>query len=243
MKIANFLIEIAFLKKKKEDIEKRIKATQKKQKHSKKDKDILQQKINDLTNDIEDINKQIEELQKSPSGVFEFIKKNPIYCHVYFSNLDNKSELYNTIIRAYNVFGDSTCNSTNGITGTLQNLKTNGENYKRFVIAINYLNLFVNSYVKEMATLYEKQNLSEGQFYEELFTPYYDDILHYRIKPYYDRIFNRRYMENVIKPKFIIPWKAFGKLIRNTIKRSIKMMFTHQKTHNTKAVESPATMS
>lgn len=203
----------------------------------------LKKEVEDLIEKISNIDKEITEAKKNTTGSFEFIKKNPLYCHVYYSNIEKKGELYDLVMRAYNVLGEATCNTSKGISGTLQNIKTNGENYKRFVVSVNYLNLFVNSYVKEMTQLYEKQNLSEAQFFEELWTPYFDDILHYRIKPYYDRIFNKKYMENVIKPKFIIPWKAFGNLIRKTIKKSFKMMFTHQKSHDTKMPDGPSTLT
>lgn len=152
---------------------------------------------------------------------------------------EHKKLLYEKVKQAFNTFTYDRAKFGNSnskyVKAYLKNLQINGNNFKKLALAVSYLHLFLNVYQENMTKIYEKQHISIDQFYRELWTPFYDDLMVNRIQAYYIRMgknMGKSYND------FRKWYKALGKLLNKTIKDTYKAFFTGSGAGQPKKTES-----
>ncbi len=160
----------------------------------------------------------------------EFIQKRPIFTYIYFSGTipeKDKAGLYGSVMKAYTLFCDCTLH-VNSIRITedqrtrILNLQSNGSNYKQFVNVIGYLHMFLNVYKKEIALGYKKQNITEKEFFMEMWTPFKNDFVDNRLVPTAKSTFA---LASHFK-QFMLQWEVLGKHIKEKTTAIYKAFFT-----------------
>lgn len=157
---------------------------------------------------------------------FDFIKKNPIFAHIYFSRKvpeGRKSVLYAKVMYAYKLMGS--CQPDTELPQRLANLQQNATAFKQFITNIAYLHLFINVYQSDLTNMYEQQNISVKGFWKALFVPYMTDLVVNRVGNYAKRVFGSTAMNSSYK-KFGVWYKQLGKDINRTIRTVFKAFFT-----------------
>ncbi len=166
----------------------------------------------------------IDQNYKLSPDFFDFIKKRPIFAHVYFtdeSNLksySNYESFYNKIMSIYDRFYTNCGRSSDNYT---HNLMTNAIAYKQLIGAIFVFDLYVNKYRIPLMRNYQDQYFEFRYFFEKLWKPYYNDFVVNRIGTYYKKTFNRQTWDKSYK-KFLVKWRQLGVLIKNTMKSITK---------------------
>lgn len=190
----------------------------------------------------------------------EIFKKCPVFCHIYFSEIPgmDKAALYGRVMSAYNKLmemdsGFDPNNAQGGGGGTfgvqvggasgktdvafeakMNNLTVNGTNLKRTVNGINILHLYLNQYRLEINKNYEKQYLSDTQFFKELVTPVFHEFVVNRVfiawyeNVWRDSLFGPPFPTKnyeAFKPKY----KWLEKLMEQMVKTTWKRLFTSSK--------------
>jgi hypothetical protein len=174
---------------------------------------------------------------------FEYIKKRPIFTHIYFSKaVSNKAELYDQVMEAYKLLAECTTGGAratfdaNSMKTRVANLQKNAYVLKRFITTVSFLHLFINVYQHNMTLMYEKQIMSDKRFFRELWLPFVDDIVKNRIGNYFKRTFSSQGMGGSYK-KFNIWYKQLGKDLNRMIKATFKAFFTSTPVEKPKETE------
>jgi hypothetical protein len=173
------------------------------------------------------------------SQFFEYIKKRPIFAHIFFSksiDTNNKTRIYTIVMNSYKFLGDcgipinttplNIDNST--IQKRLINLQKNGYALKQFVNTISYLNLFLNNYRSDLTIMYEKQIISDTRFLKEMWMPFVTDIFINRIGSFTKKTFSSNGMGSSYS-RFLKFYKSLGKELNNMIKAVFMAFFTSKK--------------
>lgn len=176
-------------------------------------------------------------LNYTQNGTFyEYIKKRPIFAHIYFSkaiDTNSKPGLYASIMNAYKLLGDCgaqiNTSPLNIDSQTMQtrliNLQKNGYVFKQFTNTVSYLNLFLNDYRQDLTIMYEKQIISDTRFLKELWTPFVNDIFVNRIGSFTKKTFSSQGMGSSYS-KFLKFYKSLGDELNRMIKAVFMAFFT-----------------
>lgn len=197
---------------------------------------LLQKKKSDLEKVIEvkkhDLSVMTNQNQEKTSFL-EFIQKHPIFSYIYFSfNIPSQSKpmLYDMVMKAYTILCEckldmSTINISEDPVAMKQrvlNLQANGANYKQLVNAVGYLHMFLNMYRKEIALGYKKQNITEREFFMEMWTPFKTDFIENRLVPTAKSTFALSKHFKTFKTQ----WDILGDRIKESTAAVYKAFFT-----------------
>lgn len=200
--------------------------------------------------------------------IAEILKKCPVFCHIYFSNdpAVNKAALYNKVMTAYNTLLDMDSgfdpNDTKGGEGgafgvqtnkasgnadlafeaKINNLTINGTNLKKTVNGVNIIHLYLNQYALAINKNYEKQYLSDTQFFKELITPVFHEFIVNRVfiawyeNIWRDSLFGAPFPTKHYKA-FTPKYKWLENLMGQMVKTTWKRLFTSSKVNEPKKPE------
>ena len=166
----------------------------------------------------------IDQSHKLSIDFFNFIKKRPIFAHIYFTDNDNLNSyidyqtFYNKIMTIYDRFYTNCNTSNNNYT---YNMVKNATPYKQLIGAIFVFDLYINKYRIPLMRNYQDQYFEFRYFFEKLWRPYYNDFIINRIGTYYLKTFNNKTWDKSYK-KFLIKWRQLGVMIKNTMKSITK---------------------
>lgn len=134
------------------------------------------------------------------------INKNPIFSHIYFNqhiNDDTKANYYKQIMDLY-IYLMSGGQNTIDVTKTndlITNLSNLGGDYKDFVNSVNIANLYFNVYFKDIVDMVKKPYATTENFFYELWTPFYKDIIMNRIVHAFGKCFKDSWAGNAFVNK------------------------------------------
>lgn len=195
----------------------------------------LQPKLIDPSRDVRE--ESYPDNQRCNAAFFTFIEQHPIFCNIYFSdkipNPDNKNVFYQNVMKAYDWLymdcRDSTNISVESIKDSmLDNIKKNGNLFVKFVNSVNIFNLYMNEYKSKIVKTYKDHYYNANEFFNRLFTPYFEDFVNNRMKVYIMKTFSAGSW-NASYNKFLVQWAKLGQLLK-TLMGSIAGSF-HQETN------------
>jgi hypothetical protein len=187
-------------------------------------------------------------LGRIPEAVYDLVQKTPLFSRIFFSEtIRNKASMYKNVICMYRVLllhgkGNNPPNFMNlqnveiydfaykRAGEAMQNLYTNGSGLTRYILAMNVMDLYFNTYQSTdningmrdgMTKMYEQQYLSTEDFAKALWEPYFREVVDYRILPYYRETWSAATL-NTQWNNFNIIWRKLGFLLQsaqNTIKK------------------------
>lgn len=180
-------------------------------------------------------------------GFKNFTKKCPIFTHIYFNpNIEGgaKRQLYDNVMKAYNSLMKIPCGmgDQNEISGMMYSLDAAGGELKKFVNAVNLMDLYLNEYGFTITKNYEKQYLTSVQFLKELVTPMFMELIVNRVfVSFKDNLFL-----TIGGPEFPVPlykeftiiYKKIEDLMSKLVKTTWKRLFTKDKVKPPAAPES-----
>lgn len=146
-------------------------------------------------------------------SMFTFINKHPLYVRVKLNPVqlppasqpmnqeqqktymhNQRRQLYENILRAYDVLMKNKYDQPNAISSyegdKVHNLMKNGESFQMLLNAVNIMDLYLNDYRTDLTKLYEEHFISNKQFFEALWRPYFHEIWTERIMEKYKRTFD-----------------------------------------------------
>lgn len=204
---------------------------------------------------------------KIDNRLAEVFKKCPVFCHIYFNETPgmNKQALYGKVMSAYSQLMDMDSGfdpndvkgsggafgvSTSSVAGKtdmafeakLNNLVINGTNLKKTVNGVNIMHLYLNQYALAINKNYEKQYLSDTQFFKELVTPVFHEFVVNRVfiawyeNIWRDSLFGPPFPTKnykAFKPKYKWLENLMGEMVKATWKR----LFTSSKVNEPKKPE------
>jgi hypothetical protein len=163
---------------------------------------------------------------------FEYIKKRPIFAHIYFSRvLKDKAVLYSNVMNTYKLLGDcgNPVNINDNDIATMKkrliNLQINGYLFKQLANTVSFMNLFLSVYRSNMTNIYEKQIISNNRFLKELWVPFFDDIFINRIGNFTKKTFSSEGMGGSYG-RFLKFYKQLGVELNRMIKAVFMAFFT-----------------
>lgn len=147
-------------------------------------------------------------------SMFTFINKHPLYMRVKLnpvqlpppSNppltddeqkmyMDSKRrQLYEDILNTYDVLMKYKYDQPSAVSvyegEMVHNLMKNGESFQMLLNAVNIMDLYLNDYRTDLTKLYEEHYISNKQFFDALWRPYFHEIWTERIMEKYKRTFD-----------------------------------------------------
>jgi len=169
---------------------------------------------------------------KDNSEFYEYIKRRPIFAHIYFTNnintnLISKGDFYKQIINTYSILSDCKIKTTDQtlLITHLTNLQYNGYLFKQLVNTVFYFHLLFNMYQNNLTALYQQQVISDKRFLRELIRPYANDIFNNRIKVFARRTFNKHLIKKS-KQNFFYWYYILGDKLRYVVDATWKAFFT-----------------
>jgi hypothetical protein len=155
---------------------------------------------------------------KLPPDFFEFIKKRPIFTHIYLDEaIQNNEKFYNKVMSIYDRFYTN-CGTSTEYT---YNMVKNATSYKQLLGAIFVFDLYINRYRVPMMRNYQDQYFEFRYFFEKLWRPYYNDFIVNRIGTYSKKTFNQNTWDKSYK-KFLVKWRQLGVILKGTMKSITK---------------------
>lgn len=170
------------------------------------------------------------------SATLQFMNRYPIFCNLYFNTRANvlatgRSSIYENVISTYRTLmttsktGPALNLADKTVAGqALQNLIFNGRHFKQWVNSVYVMNMFLNTYKTTMISQYEEQLLSDVKFFQALFDPFKNELVHRRIIPYSRRVLSGKNWSKSFR-NFVMLWKLLGTLIKR-IKSMISSSFS-----------------
>jgi len=191
----------------------------------------LQPKLIDPSRDVRE--ESYPDNVRCNAEFFTFIEQHPIFCNIYFSDNvphpENKNEFYKNVMKTYDLLYGGLDHPVDTIADNmLNNIKTNGQIFVKYVNSVNIFDLYMNEYKSKIIKTYQDQNYNENEFFKRLFTPYFEDFVNNRMKVYFMKTFSAGGW-NASYNKFLVQWSKLGQLLK-TLMGSIAGSF-HQETN------------
>lgn len=159
---------------------------------------------------------------KTTPAFFEFVKKHPIFSHVYFNkdiNNANKATFYTNLMQIYNKF--ATCGSADLPT----NLMNNGRLLLTLINSIVVFDMYLNRYRPAIMKTYQNQNYADKFFFTRLFNPYMEDFVSNRMGSYAKKTFSGANWDASFD-KFTMQWGKLGEKLKDMMKSIVKSFNT-----------------
>ena len=162
---------------------------------------------------------------------FEFIKKHPIFTHIYYSALihpSEKSNMYNAVMDCFNILEKYNLTDSS-LRGRLVNLVKNGNATKEMILSLFHIHLFFNLYKDDLIKIINEQIISTEQWFKKMMDPFWESLVVHKIGGYFWRTFHTGSYDIGITAsynKFGIFYKSIGSILKEAIKKTFKAFFT-----------------
>ena len=195
----------------------------------------LQPKLIDPSRDVKE--ERYADNVRCNAAFFNFIEQHPIFCNIYFSDTitNDKAKFYQKVMEAYDwlYMGGKDSKQSFIAVDTIKdtmlgNIKQHGNIFVKYVNSVNVFDLYMNEYKSKIIKTYKGQNYVKSEFFNRLFTPYFEDFVNNRIKVNIMKTFSAGSWTASYN-KFLIQWSKLGQLLK-TLMGSIAGSF-HQETN------------
>lgn len=145
---------------------------------------------------------------------YSFVNKHPIFMRVMLNPMifnetimkivdvtqrkqammQQRKDIYEMTLKAYAVLMRPRYSNPETVSTQenelVENLMKNGESFQMLLNAINIMDLYINDYRTDLTKLYEEHYISNQQFFQALWKPYFQEIWSHRVMEKYKRTFD-----------------------------------------------------
>jgi hypothetical protein len=156
-----------------------------------------------------------------PNKFFDFVKKRPIFSHIYFSDeVENKPELYAKVMSMYSMFSKPDADPID----LASELMKNAQHFKKLINVVTSFDLYINKQREAITKIYEDHHFPIGEFFTRLLNPYFEDFVKNRMVVHLKLTFSGKTWQRSWDD-LLIKWETLGdniKQMRNELPDKIK---------------------